>query len=149
MNGGPSPLLGIMNVSLTRVPLPLFQLRRSITAHVKRQLCTNALRRWRRLGRLFKFMTAVGYSKPYWPRSHTRSIFQTLMNLRGASVSIIFRLIMSPGFFAFPIPRCDMAVGMAFGLSKFHWMYDTLMGYHQLSVSPETQEKLAFWAQCN
>jgi hypothetical protein len=45
---------------------------------------------------------------------------------------------------AFPIPRCDMAMGMAFGLSKFLWMYDATMGYHQLSVSPETQEKLAF-----
>ncbi len=45
---------------------------------------------------------------------------------------------------AFSIPRCDMAVGMAFGLSKFLWMYDTPMGYHQLLVSPETQEKLAF-----
>jgi hypothetical protein len=45
---------------------------------------------------------------------------------------------------AFPIQRCDMAVGMAFGLRKFLWMYDAPMGYHQLSVSPETQEKLAF-----
>jgi hypothetical protein len=45
---------------------------------------------------------------------------------------------------AFPIPKCDMAISMAFGLSKFLWMYDAPMGYHQLSVSPETQEKLAF-----
>jgi hypothetical protein len=37
-----------------------------------------------------------------------------------------------------------MAVGMVFGSSKFLWMYDSPMGYHQLSVSPETQEKLAF-----
>jgi hypothetical protein len=37
-----------------------------------------------------------------------------------------------------------MAVGMAFGSSKFLWMYDAPMGYHQLLVSPETQEKLAF-----
>jgi hypothetical protein len=37
-----------------------------------------------------------------------------------------------------------MAMGMAFGSSKFLWMYDTPMGYHQLSVSPEMQEKLAF-----
>ncbi len=37
-----------------------------------------------------------------------------------------------------------MAVGMAFGSSKFLWMYDAPMGYHQLSVLPETQEKLAF-----
>jgi hypothetical protein len=45
---------------------------------------------------------------------------------------------------AFSSPRCDMAVGIAFGLSKFLWMYDATMGYHQLLVSPETQEKLAF-----
>jgi hypothetical protein len=44
----------------------------------------------------------------------------------------------------FPIPQCDMAVGMAFGSSKFLWMYDAPMGYQQLSVSPETQEKLTF-----
>jgi len=37
-----------------------------------------------------------------------------------------------------------MAVGMAFGSSKFLWMYDAPMGYHQLSVLQETQEKLAF-----
>jgi hypothetical protein len=45
---------------------------------------------------------------------------------------------------AFPIPQCNMAVGMAFGSSQFLWMYDAPMGYHQLLVSPETQEKLAF-----
>ncbi len=45
---------------------------------------------------------------------------------------------------AFPIPRCDMAIGMAFGSSKFLWMYDAPMGYHQLLISPKTQEKLAF-----
>jgi hypothetical protein len=44
----------------------------------------------------------------------------------------------------YPIPRCDMAVKMAFGSSMWHWMYNTPMGYHQLSVLPESQEKLAF-----
>jgi len=44
----------------------------------------------------------------------------------------------------YPIPRCDMAVKMAFGSSMWHWMYDAPMGYHQLSVAPESQEKLAF-----
>ncbi len=44
----------------------------------------------------------------------------------------------------FPIPRCDMAVGMAFGSSKFLWMYNAPMGYHQLLVSPKTCKKLAF-----
>jgi hypothetical protein len=40
-----------------------------------------------------------------------------------------------------------MAVGMAFGSSKFHWMYDAPVGYHQLSTFPETQEKLPFKGQ--
>jgi hypothetical protein len=44
----------------------------------------------------------------------------------------------------YPIPRWDMAVEMAFGSSMWHWMYDVPMGYHQLSVSPESQAKLAF-----
>jgi hypothetical protein len=44
----------------------------------------------------------------------------------------------------YPIPRCNMAVEMAFGSSMWHWMYNAPMGYHQLSVSPESQEKLAF-----
>ena len=44
----------------------------------------------------------------------------------------------------YPIPRCDMAVEMAFGSSMWHWMYDAPMGYHQLLVAPESQEKLAF-----
>jgi hypothetical protein len=37
-----------------------------------------------------------------------------------------------------------MAVEMAFESSMWHWMYDAPIGYHQLSVSPESQEKLAF-----
>jgi hypothetical protein len=41
----------------------------------------------------------------------------------------------------YPIPWCNMAVEMAFGSSMWHWMYDMPMGYHQLSVSPESQEK--------
>ncbi len=45
---------------------------------------------------------------------------------------------------AYPIPRCDMVVNMAFGSSMWHWMSDAPMGYHQLLVAPESQEKLAF-----
>ena len=44
---------------------------------------------------------------------------------------------------AYPIPRCDMAVEEAFG-GQWIWLYNTPMGYHQILVSPETQEKLAF-----
>ena len=44
---------------------------------------------------------------------------------------------------AYPIPRCDMAVEEAFG-GQWIWLYNTPMGYHQISVSTETQEKLAF-----
>lgn len=45
---------------------------------------------------------------------------------------------------AYPIPRCDAAVMTACGNSKFCWIVDAPMGYHQLRVSPESQEKLAF-----
>jgi hypothetical protein len=45
---------------------------------------------------------------------------------------------------AYPIPRCDLAVCNKFGLGMWMWMFDLPMGYHQLAVSPESQEKLAF-----
>ncbi len=45
---------------------------------------------------------------------------------------------------AYPIPCCDYAVNVAFGIALFFWLYDAPTGYHQLSVSPELQEKLAF-----
>ena len=44
---------------------------------------------------------------------------------------------------AYPIPRCDSAVEEAFG-GRWIWLYDAPMGYHQMAVSPATQEKLAF-----
>jgi hypothetical protein len=44
---------------------------------------------------------------------------------------------------AYPIPRCDAAVDNDFG-GCYIWMYDAPMGYHQISASKETQEKLAF-----
>jgi hypothetical protein len=37
---------------------------------------------------------------------------------------------------AYPIPRCDNAVETAFG-GFWIWLYDAIMGYHQLSVSKE------------
>jgi hypothetical protein len=45
---------------------------------------------------------------------------------------------------AYPIPRCDLAVCNKFGLGTWMWMFDLPTGYHQLAVSPESQEKLAF-----
>ena len=42
----------------------------------------------------------------------------------------------------YSIPRCDLAVEEAFG-GRWIWLYDAPMGYHQISVSPDTQEKLA------
>jgi hypothetical protein len=45
---------------------------------------------------------------------------------------------------AYPIPRCDTAVFVEFSMGKFIWMFDAPMGYHQLAVAAESQEKLAF-----
>jgi hypothetical protein len=45
---------------------------------------------------------------------------------------------------AYPIPRCDLAVFNEFGQGRWQWMFDAPMGYHQLAVAPESQEKLAF-----
>jgi hypothetical protein len=45
---------------------------------------------------------------------------------------------------AYPIPCCDCAVNLAFGVALFFWLYDASTGYHQLAISPESQEKSAF-----
>lgn len=45
---------------------------------------------------------------------------------------------------AYPIPRCDSAVHMAYGSSKLFWLFDAPSGFHQLRVAKESQEKLAF-----
>jgi hypothetical protein len=45
---------------------------------------------------------------------------------------------------AYPIPRCDSAVFNEFGAGTWMWMFDALMGYHQLAVAKSSQEKLAF-----
>ncbi len=44
---------------------------------------------------------------------------------------------------AYPIPRCDAAVEGAFG-GSWIWLYDVPMGYHQIRILKETQEKLTF-----
>jgi hypothetical protein len=45
---------------------------------------------------------------------------------------------------AYPIPRCDLAINEEFGMGKFHWLFDAPMGYHQLTVTLASQEKLDF-----
>ena len=46
--------------------------------------------------------------------------------------------------FAYPIPRCDLAINDEFGLAMFFWLWDAPRGYHQLAVALASQEKFAF-----
>jgi hypothetical protein len=39
---------------------------------------------------------------------------------------------------AFPIPCCDHAVNVAFGIALFFWLFDAPTGYHQLAISPKS-----------
>jgi hypothetical protein len=45
---------------------------------------------------------------------------------------------------AYPIPWCDSAINEEFGMGVLYWLFDAAMGYHQLAVTPASQEKLAF-----
>jgi hypothetical protein len=45
---------------------------------------------------------------------------------------------------AYPIPCCNTAVFTKFCLGWYVWMFDAPMGYHQLAVASDSQEKLAF-----
>jgi hypothetical protein len=45
---------------------------------------------------------------------------------------------------SYPIPRCDFAVGITLGDSKFRWLLDAPQGFHQIAVNLASQEKLAF-----
>ena len=45
---------------------------------------------------------------------------------------------------AYPIPCCDLAINVEFGLAIFFWLWDAPMGYHQLAIALASQEKLAF-----
>jgi hypothetical protein len=44
---------------------------------------------------------------------------------------------------AYPIPHCNAAIDNDFGV-RYIWLYNAPMGYHKISASEETQEKLAF-----
>ena len=45
---------------------------------------------------------------------------------------------------AMPIQRCDEAVTMDFGGSKYRWLMDAISGYNQIRVAKSSHEKLAF-----
>ena len=45
---------------------------------------------------------------------------------------------------AYPIPRCDTAVFLAFGKASYYWLMDAPMGFHQVKVAEASREKLAF-----
>ncbi len=44
---------------------------------------------------------------------------------------------------AYPIPCCDCAVNLSFGIALFFWLFDAPTGYHQLAILTESQEILA------
>ena len=45
---------------------------------------------------------------------------------------------------AMPIPRCDEAVTMDFGGSRWKWLMDAISGYNQIRVAKSSRVKLAF-----
>ena len=45
---------------------------------------------------------------------------------------------------AMPIPRCDDAVTMDFGGSRWMWLVDAISGYNQIRVAKSTHPKLVF-----
>ncbi len=45
---------------------------------------------------------------------------------------------------AYPTPHCASAVILTLGNALYFWLFDAPMGNHQFSVSPKSQEKLAF-----
>ena len=44
----------------------------------------------------------------------------------------------------YSIPRWDSAVNLTFGSGQWIWLWDAPSGYHQIGVSPCSQDKLAF-----
>jgi hypothetical protein len=45
---------------------------------------------------------------------------------------------------AYPIPRCNSAVYLTFSGGLWLWLFDAPLGYHQIRVNAESQQKLAF-----
>ncbi len=44
----------------------------------------------------------------------------------------------------YSIPRCDSAVNLTFSNGQWVWLWDAPLGYHQIGISPCSQDKLAF-----
>jgi hypothetical protein len=84
---------------------------------------------------LFKALLAA---KPH--QEHIRSIdeFVWCFCVNFIPLNSVTKLI------AYLIPHCDLAVHYEFGQGRWCWMFDAPMGYHQLAVAPESQEKLVF-----
>jgi hypothetical protein len=84
---------------------------------------------------LFKALLVV---KPH--QEHVRNIKDFVWHLCVNYIPLngITRVI------AYPIPRCNSAVFNKFGQGSWMWMSDASMGYHQLAIAPDSQEKLAF-----
>lgn len=84
---------------------------------------------------LFKALLAP---KPH--QEHIRNIKQFVWRfcVNYIPLNAITRVI------AYPIPRCDSHVQLAFGDSVFFYLMDAPQGYHQLRVGPESRLKLAF-----
>ena len=84
---------------------------------------------------LFKALLAP---KPHQEHIQNIEDFVWRFCVNGIPLNQVARLI------AYPISCCDDAVENAFkGL--WMWLYNAIMGYHQLAVPHECQEKLAFY----
>jgi hypothetical protein len=83
---------------------------------------------------LFKTLLAP---KPCQERVHNTKDFVWHFCINYIPLNQVTRLI------AYPIPPWDNAMENVFG-GFWMWFYNAIVGYHQLSVSCESQEKLAF-----
>jgi hypothetical protein len=45
---------------------------------------------------------------------------------------------------AYPIPRCDSAVYLTVSNGRWMWLWDAPMGYYQIGIERDLQDKLAF-----
>ena len=44
----------------------------------------------------------------------------------------------------YSIPHCNSAINLTFGSGQWTWLWDAPSGYHQIGVSPCSEDKLAF-----
>ena len=77
------------------------------------------------------------------PKPHQEKVY-TIDDFVWCFCVIIIPLNQVMHVIVYPIPWCDVAVMTACGNSKFCWIINILMGYHQLRIAAGSQEKLAF-----